>query len=223
MKSRRIGGAFALGLAAMLTLAGCGNGGDDLAKQWQESSDKGYISGNGTSASFALSERTEPVEFSGDVENGDTFSSSDTLGHVTVVNFWYAGCAPCRAEAPDLVAAYDEFTPQGVQFLGVNTRDQVAQAEQFAEEFGVEYPSIMDMPGGRSVQRAFAGQVPLNAVPTTLILDSEGRVAHRVLGQLAGESQLSTLIKETLQESGDVPPDDAVEAPAGSAGEPSEN
>lgn len=223
MKSRRIGGAFALGLAVVFTLAGCSSGGDDLAKQWQESSDKGYISGNGTSASFAPSERKDPVEFSGEVENGDTFSSSDTLGHVTVVNFWYAGCAPCRAEAPDLVAAYDEFTPQSVQFLGVNTRDQVAQAEQFAEEFSVEYPSIMDMPGGRSVQRAFAGQVPLNAVPTTLILDTEGRVAHRVLGQLAGESQLSTLIQETLDESGDVPPADAVEAPAGSAGDSSEN
>ena len=196
----RAGPALALPLAGALALAGCSGGGDDLAQQWRESSDKGYVSGDGSSLSIAPSERTDPVEFSGETETGESLGSDDTLGSVTVVNFWYAGCAPCRAEAPDLVEAYEEFAPQGVEFLGVNTRDQVAQAQQFAEQFGVEYPSIMDNAGGRAVQRAFAGQVPLNAVPTTLVLDAEGRVAHRVLGQLAGASQLRTLIAETLDE-----------------------
>lgn len=205
-RSRRIGAVLALSLAGLVGLAGCSSGGSDLAKQWEESSDKGYVSGDGSALSIAPSERTEPVEFSGETEAGDTFSSDDTLGSVTVVNFWYAGCAPCRFEAPDLVAAYDEFSPQGVKFLGVNTRDQVAQARQFSEEFGVEFPSIMDRPGNRAVQQAFAGQVPLNAVPTTLVLDAEGRVAHRVLGQLAGESQLRTLINETLAEQGTADP-----------------
>lgn len=200
VRSRRIGAALALSLAGLVGLAGCSSGGNDLAKQWQESSDKGYVAGDGSSMSLAPSERTDPVEYTGETETGDVFGSKDTLGSVTVVNFWYAGCAPCRFEAPDLVAAYDEFSPQGVKFLGVNTRDQVAQATQFSEEFGIEYPSIMDSPGGRTVQKAFAGQVPLNAVPTTLVLDTEGRVAHRVLGMLAGESQLRTLINETLEE-----------------------
>lgn len=203
-RARRIGAALALSLAGLVGLAGCsgsdGGSGGDLAKQWEETGDKGYVSGDGSSASFAPSERTNPVEYSGETETGETFGSDDTLGSVTVVNFWYAGCAPCRAEAPDLVAAYDEFAPEGVKFLGVNTRDQVEQARQFSAEFGVEYPSIMDNPGGRTVQKSFAGQVPLNAVPTTLVLDAEGRVAHRVLGQLAGESQLRTLINETLDE-----------------------
>ena len=193
--------ALAVPVAAALLLAGCSSGeADSLAQQWEESSEKGFVSGDGSSLSIPPSERTEPVEFSGVTEFGDPLGSADTLGAVTVVNFWYAGCAPCRAEAPDLVEAYAEFSPQGVQFVGVNTRDQSAQAVQFAEEFGVEYPSIMDTAGGRAVQRAFAGQVPLNAVPTTLILDTEGRVAHRVLGQLAGASQLRTLITETLAE-----------------------
>lgn len=202
-RSRRIGGALALTFAGLIGLAGCSSeGGNDLSKQWEETSDKGYVSGDGSSLSIAPGERTEPVEFSGETESGDTYGSVDTLGSVTVVNFWYAGCAPCRAEAPDLVAAYDEFSSQGVKFLGVNTRDQVAQATQFSKEFGIEFPSIMDRPGNRAVQQSFAGQVPLNAVPTTLVLDAEGRVAHRVLGQLAGESQLRTLINETLEEQG---------------------
>ncbi|MBP1326213.1 peroxiredoxin [Leucobacter exalbidus] len=201
-RSRRFGAALALSLVGAIGLVGCSSGGSDLSKQWAESSDKGYISGDGSSVSILPSERTAPVEFSGETESGEQYGSADTLGSVTVVNFWYAGCAPCRAEAPDLVEAYENFSPEGVKFLGVNTRDQVAQAQQFSEEFGVEYPSIMDNPGGRAVQQAFAGQVPLNAVPTTLVLDTEGRVAHRVLGLLAGESQLRTLINETLEEQG---------------------
>ncbi|MBO1900529.1 TlpA family protein disulfide reductase [Leucobacter weissii] len=196
-------------LAAALVLVGCSGSEGGLAEQWEETSDQGFVSGDRSSISIPRAERTDPVRFEGITEYGETIGSGDTAGSVTVVNFWYAGCAPCRAEAPDLVAAHAEFGSDGVQFLGVNTRDQEAQAVQFAEQFGVEYPSIMDNQGGRAVQRAFAGQVPLNAVPTTLVLDVEGRVAHRVLGQLAGESQLRTLIKETLAETEGAEPEGA--------------
>lgn len=187
---------LALPLAAALLLAGCA-GGDGLSKQWQASDGS---AGDGSTTSFILEDRGDAVEFEGVTEHGERFGSDETLGFVTVVNFWYAGCAPCRAEAADLVEVYEEFQPDGVQFVGVNTRDQRAQAVQFAEEFGVDYPSLMDTEGGRAAQRAFAGQVPLNAVPTTLVLDTEGRVAHRVVGQLAAASQLRTLVKETLAE-----------------------
>lgn len=198
----RLAAAAAASLVALVALTGCSSGGSDLSKQWDAGGDKGYVSGDGTSLSIPPGERTDPVRFSGETENGETFGSDEVLGHVTVVNFWYAGCAPCRAEAKDLVEVYDEYASQGVDFVGVNTRDQVAQAQQFSEEFGIAYPSIMDNAGGRAVQRAFAGQVPLNAVPTTIVLDTEGRVAHRVVGQLADASQLRTLVKETLAEGG---------------------
>ena len=195
----RIAAILALPLAAAVALTGC-SGNDTLPEQWKEGSGKGYISGDGSSVSIPPEKREKPVEYSGTTEDGSTFGSKQTLGSVTVINFWYAGCAPCRAEAKDLVAADKEFGPKGVKFVGVNTRDQVAQAEQFAEEFGVKYPSIMDMAGDRGVQRAFAGSIPLNAVPTTLVLDAQGRIAHRVLGQLADEGQLRTLLNETLAE-----------------------
>lgn len=195
----RIAAILALPLAAAVALAGC-SGNDTLPEQWKEGSGKGYISGDGSAVSIPPEKREKPVEYSGTTEDGSTFGSKQTLGSVTVINFWYAGCAPCRAEAKDLVAADKEFGPKGVKFVGVNTRDQVAQAEQFAEEFGVKYPSIMDMAGDRGVQRAFAGSIPLNAVPTTLVLDAQGRIAHRVLGQLADEGQLRTLLNETLAE-----------------------
>ena len=187
-------------VAAALVLTGCSGSGEGLQEQWQESSDKGYIEGDGSTTSFSISSRTDPVEFEGVTEFGDTFSSNETLGSVTVVNFWYAGCAPCRAEAGDLVEVYDHFKGDGVKFVGVNTRDQAAQAVQFAEQYGIEYPSILDSEGARGAQKAFAGQVPLNAVPTTLVLDAEGRVAHRIVGRLAAASQLRTLVAETLAE-----------------------
>lgn len=197
---RRRTGLVVLPLAAALLLAGCSGEGSGLSAQWEESNDKGYVAGDGSTTSIAPVDRTDPVHFEGVTEYGESLSSDDTLGAVTVVNFWYAGCAPCRAEAPALVEVYEEFAGEGVKFVGINTRDQDAQAVQFAKEFGVEYPSIMDTAGGRAAQRAFAGQVPLNAVPTTLVLDAEGRVAHRVVGQLAAASQLRTLVQETLDE-----------------------
>lgn len=181
-------------------LTACGSGGDTLSQQWEDASNKGYIAGDGSTTSIAPEARTDAAEFSGVSDEGAEISSTDLQGGVSVINFWYAGCAPCRAEAPDLVTVYDEFEPEGVKFLGVNTRDGEAVSQGFSEEFNIEFPSILDTAGDRGVQRAFAGRIPLNAVPTTLVLDTEGRVAHRILGQIADASQLRTLINETLAE-----------------------
>lgn len=200
MRRSLITALTAVGLA--LTVTACGGSGDTLAGQWEDASDKGYIAGDGSTTSIAPEGRSNPVEFTGTTDLGEELTADDVRGSVTVVNFWYAGCAPCRAEAPDLVAAYEAFHPQGVNFIGVNTRDGEAVSRGFATEFGIEYDSILDTVGDRAVQRAFAGQIPLNAVPTTLVLDTEGRVAHRILGRIADESQLRTLITETLEETG---------------------
>jgi hypothetical protein len=87
-----------------------------------------------------------------------------------------------------------------VNFLGVNVRDQAATAISFNERFGITFPSIMDQDG--KAQLAFSSQVPPNAVPTTLILDAQGRVAARILGQIKDASILSTLIEDVAAESG---------------------
>ena len=120
------------------------------------------------------------------------------LGEITVVNFWYAGCPPCRVEAPDLVELSGDL--EGVNFVGVNIRDQEAVARTFEEEFGIEYPSILDE-RLNTVQLAFAGEVAPNAVPTTIVLDTEGRVAARISGIVRDPSILRAMI-ETVQERG---------------------
>jgi hypothetical protein len=83
--------------------------------------------------------------------------------------------------------------------MGVNIMDQPPTALAFAEEFGVTYPSIMDVNGG-AVRLAFAGQVAPNAVPTTLVLDQQSRVAARISGLLTDPGVLASIIEDLLAE-----------------------
>jgi peroxiredoxin len=201
--SRRTRGVPAIlaGLAACaLALSGCTSS-DDLARQYTEGSGKGYIAGDGSVTEIPAEDRDDAVEFDGTLEDGSTVSSADYAGEVLVVNFWYAACAPCRAEAPDLKEISEEFADQGASFLGVNVRDQAASAIAFNDSYGISYPSVMDVDGG-GMQLAFSGSIPPNAVPTTLVLDSSGRVAARILGQVTSPSILETLVKDTIAEDG---------------------
>ncbi|BDI21342.1 TlpA family protein disulfide reductase [Herbiconiux sp. L3-i23] len=188
---------MAIVAATALLLAGCAS--DPLADQYREGSGKDYIAGDGTVETFGVDSRGEPVEFEGATESGDEFSSTDALGDVLVVNFWYAQCPPCRAEARDLQSIAEDSAADGVQFVGVNTRDEAGTALTFAEEFGVTYPSILDYKDA-GVQLAFSARIPPNAVPTTLVLDRGGRVAARILGQVTEPSILETIIRETADE-----------------------
>ncbi len=196
MARRSMTAGVALAAASALLLAGCAS--DPLADQFREGSGKNYIAGDGTISEFAEPQRGETIEFSGETVEGGTFDSADTLGEVTVVNFWYAGCAPCRVEAPILEEVSQSFD-DGVSFVGVNVRDQAGTAASFEKEFGVSYPSILDVDEG-TAQLAFAGEVPPAAVPTTIVLDQEGRVAARVLGQLTEASILESIIDSLLAE-----------------------
>lgn len=192
----RVLAAVGLVLAASIAMTGCTD--DKLAADYKSGSGKNYIAGDGTVTEIATADRKDPVSFSGTTESGDSFDSADHTGEVLVVNFWYAACAPCRAEAPDLQSLNEKFDGEAT-FVGVNVRDQAATAESFEKTYGVTYPAIIDA-GSGAAQLAFAGSIPPNAVPTTLVLDKQHRVAARILGQLDGTSILSTLIADTVAE-----------------------
>jgi peroxiredoxin len=187
--------ALAVGLAALIALTGCSQ--DKLAEQYREGSGKNYIAGDGSITEVALANRGEPITFAATDLDGNAISSSDFAGKVLVVNFWYAGCAPCRAEAKDLEKVNAQFAGKNVAFLGVNVRDGAQTAKTFNSTFGVTYPSVTDLDG--KVQLAFSSSVAPNAVPTTLVLDTKGRVAARVLGRLASATILATLISDQLK------------------------
>ena len=195
MKISKKTAALAVGLATLIALTGCSQ--DKLAEQYREGSGKNYIAGDGSITEVALANRGEPISFTATDLDGKPVSSADFAGKVLVVNFWYAGCAPCRAEAKDLEKVYAQFADKHVVFLGVNVRDGADTAKTFNTTFGVTYPSVTDLDG--KVQLAFSSSVAPNAVPTTLVLDTKGRVAARVLGRLASDSILATLISDQLK------------------------
>jgi len=192
-------GLLAALVVAPLLLSSCASSSDSLAEQFRDSSGSNYISGDGAVTILGPDSRPEPVSFSGLTELGETFDSSDFAGQVMVVNFWYAGCPPCRLEARDLEALWQEFAPEDVVFVGVNILDQAPTALTFAEEFGVTYPSVLDANTG-SVRLAFAGQISPNAVPTTLVLDKQARVSGRISGLLTDPGVLASMIEGVLEE-----------------------
>ncbi|ALU40770.1 thiol-disulfide isomerase [Kocuria flava] len=176
-----------------LALAGCAEE-DSLAEQANSGDQKGYIAGDGSVTEYPAGERGEPVQFTGELFDGTTVSAEDLRGKPALLNFWYAGCAPCRVEAPDLKEFAERYEGR-VAFYGVNLRDERATAEAFERTFEIPYPSVRDKDGG--VLLALSEYVPPQAVPTTLVLDAEGRVAARILG-IADPSVLGTLLEDTV-------------------------
>jgi peroxiredoxin len=195
---RRILSAAAVAILAV-GLAACGA--DPLAEQYRAGDNKGFIAANGfQTQEIAPDQRGEAVDFAGTLDNGSPVSSADFAGQVLVVNFWYATCGPCIIEAPRLEQAFQTFEGQDVEFLGINTYDQPATALAFARDNGVSYPSAMAV-GDAELKLAFAEKTPINATPTTLVLDRQGRVAARVIGELPEASILEAMVRTVLAES----------------------
>ena len=115
------------------------------------------------------------------------------------LNIWASWCAPCRAEAPALEQLSRELGPEGVQFVGINTRDTKTAAEAFVKRFDLTYPDVWD-PDGK-IQLQFRGTLPPQAIPSTLVIDRQGRVAARILGKV-DRTQMRELLKDLLVEPG---------------------
>jgi thiol-disulfide isomerase/thioredoxin len=178
---------LALLAAGVLALGGCANAGG--------TGDKGYVDGAGVITVLPVDERKEPGDVSGETLDGTHVSLSSYAGKVVVINVWGAWCPPCRAEADELAAAARELAPKGVVFLGINSRDTSADnARAFQRAYDVPYPSIYD-PGGRNLL-AFHGTLTPNSIPSTVVIDSDGRVAASILGEVTSKTTLVDLVEE---------------------------
>lgn len=140
----------------------------------------GFVSGDGSISVVPADQRRPAPVVEGETLGGEHWSSKDAAGKVLVYNVWGSWCAPCRAEAPDLEAAAEQRADKAV-FMGLNTRDpDPAAPRQFLKNHGITYPSLFD-PDGRLLL-GFAGDLPPSAIPTTLLVDGQGRIAARILG-----------------------------------------
>ncbi len=192
MSAQRARAAAAVAAATIL-LAGCSGG---LGQQVGDRT--GYIEGTGAFREVPVDERGDPVEITGPTTDGSTLDLAAWRGDVVVVNLWYAGCAPCREEADELVAAAQARAGDGVRFAGLNVRDDAPNAAAFERKYAVPYPSVLDAGSGEGVL-ALAGLVSPQAIPSTIVLDRQGRPASRVLGQVDPDV-LDALIDTALAE-----------------------
>ncbi len=127
----------------------------------------------------------------GQTLQGGAFGLQDQRGKVLVVNFWASWCGPCRDEQPALQAVWDRYRARGVQFVGVDERDDLAQARAWIDEFSVTYPSIVDQPG------RFAASFAFIALPDTYVVDPTGTIRFKIFGA-TDEQQLSGLLDRVL-------------------------
>lgn len=107
-----------------------------------------------------------------------SISLDQFLGKIVVLNVWASWCPPCRQEAPQLESVWRSYRDRGVQFLGVDHKDSRSAAMAFQRQFGVTYPSAFDPQG------TVAAQYGLVGIPSTVIIDSRGRVRYRFLGKI---------------------------------------
>ena len=160
-----------------------------------DTGDKGYVDGTGIITRLAVDERKKPGAVSGTTLEGKDLSLESYAGRVVVLNVWGSWCPPCRKEASTLAAAARELAQDDVAFVGVNTKDAgTEQGLAFQRRYDVPYPSLFD-PAGRSLL-AFRGTLNPSAIPSTVVLDQQGRVAASILGEVPSRQTLVDLVRD---------------------------
>lgn len=186
----------AIGVALILAVAlsACGQQQESLASAGDGSN---FVAGDGSLVLLDEAERGMAPNISGTTLDGQTLSLDDFAGNIVVLNVWASWCAPCRAEAPVLAELSTDLADDGVQFIGLNTRDSQAAAQSFAGSKKLNFPHVVDADG--RLQLLFADTLPPQSIPSTVVIDSQGRVAGRALGAVS-ESSLRGLIEPLIAE-----------------------
>ncbi|MEU3945850.1 TlpA disulfide reductase family protein [Streptomyces sp. NPDC029526] len=173
---------------AALLVSACGSGGTSGG-----GGDTNFVAGSDGVATVPEGKRTTAPELSGETLDGEQLDVADYRGKVVVLNVWGSWCNPCRAEAKHFAKVSRDYADQGVQFVGINTRDtSVGNARAFEKDFDVPYPSLYD-PTGKLLLRFEKGTLNPQAIPSTLILDRKGGIAARTLSPLSEERLLKML------------------------------
>lgn len=144
---------------------------------------------------YPPSERQTVGAFSVRLLDGGDLTQADLVGTVSVVNVWGSWCGPCRTEAPGLARVARQLGDRS-RFLGINVRDNPASALAFERAFKIPYPSVHPDDAGTAIL-AFGGALTAAAIPSTVVLDEEGRVAARVVGPVDAAT-LRQLVLDTL-------------------------
>jgi thiol-disulfide isomerase/thioredoxin len=148
----------------------------------QNSGEASFISGDGTATFLKVEERNSAPELIALDFNGNAIDLKNYKNKVVVLNVWGSWCGPCRKEASELQELYLKNKDSGVEFIGINIRDSKVSAEKFITNFGITYPNIFDRDGVKLL--GFKDTLPANAIPSTVLVDKDGKVAARQLGPI---------------------------------------
>ena len=181
-----------MGLACLLALVGC--------SAVSGTGDKGYITGEGVPTEVEAVDRGKPVELTGTDLDGNPVDLADLRGKPVVVNVWWSECPPCRKEAPILQGSQGELAG-GASIVGINIRDASKDnALAFERSFGVTYPSIYDY--GSTQLLNFPPPYNPQSMPSTMVLDDQGRVAALIRGEIPSKTTLLELVEDVAAEDG---------------------
>lgn len=191
-----LGRAVVLTGVAVLAVAGCSSSTDSGGTG---GSGTRFVQGNDEISRAAAGQRPKAPGISGQTIEGKTLKLSDYRGKVVVLNVWGSWCAPCRAEAPGMEKVYKDTKSRGVQFIGINTRDfDKGNAQAFYRSYGLTYPSLYD-PEGRLLLKFPRGTLSPQSIPSTIVIDRDGRIAARASDAL-DEKKLHGMIDPLLSE-----------------------
>ena len=122
--------------------------------------------------------------------SGRKYRLADYKGRTVVLNFWASWCPPCRAELPELAEFHDTVNPADTALVSINlysSERSPGQLPAFIEKHGIDYPVLLDKEG------LAAAAFGINTIPTTFIIDPDGRIKNRVTGALTSAWLLKEL------------------------------
>jgi peroxiredoxin len=126
--------------------------------------------------------------------SGPNTRLQEQRGRVVMINFWATWCGPCRQEMPHLNRLYDKYRSAGFVLLGVNVDDDVRNAADVALKLGIKFPVLLD------TDKAVSHLYDLSTMPSTVLIDRDGRVRYIHKGYLAGvEDVYDKQIRELLK------------------------
>ncbi len=141
----------------------------------------------------AAAERGSANDFSLPTLDGRTWNLADHRGRVVLVNFWATWCPPCRMETPDLVSLQSDYKTRGLDIVGVNMDEDQSAVGPFVARYRINYPVVLP-------RQPFALGDQIEALPTSILLDRNGRVARRYVGMIS-EAAVRADIDKLLAES----------------------